>query len=294
MRCPTSCAIRCACCGALLAMLAAQDAAAALFYSRQPFERGSWPTATLDFEGLAGPPQNYAAYPSGLVLAGAKLTGLVPGLPPTNSLFVIDPQYAADYDRQTGDVVSPGEADGVITIDLPAGTTAVGFDVYSFGGAGNASSQIVASSGGNDPLLGFASVSGPLTGWGFAGFTSNTPIARITITPSALGAVVIDNLRFGALSSALVAGDADGNGLIDASDYTLWADHFREIGRSFDQGDFDANGIVDGADYTLWADNFSTAGFFQSTVAPEPASWLLLLIGCGMISARLIARKREA
>ncbi len=54
----------------------------------------------------------------------------------------------------------------------------------------------------------------------------------------------------------LTEGDANGDGFVDGSDYTLWADHYKQPGQ-WGQGDFNLDGLVDGADYTLWADHFA-------------------------------------
>lgn len=276
--------------GLLLACLAATPVRAALFYSRQTFELGTQDTTTISFDGLASPPANYASYPAGLVLAGVEFAGQAPGEPATPSLFVIDPLYHADYDRGSGDVLSPGTADGWLTIELPAGVQAVGFDIATFGAPGENRAQVVASSGGPDPMLSFGSALGPETGRAFVGFTSTTPIARLTIHPNAFGVVLIDNLRFGQPSLALTPGDANGDGLVNGADYTLWADNFLEVARSFDLGDFNGDGIVDAGDYTLWADNFAPSDLLAAAT-PEPSTNLLLAIGAGVILVATWARR---
>ncbi len=268
----------------VLLLTSAAPSQAALFYSRPTFELGSQATTAIDFEGLAGPPANFMSFPAGLSLDGVKFTGQIPGAPPTASLFVIDPKYAADYSRGSGDVLSPGTTDGQLIFELPAGTKAVGFDIATFGSPSDSVAFVVASSGGGDPILQFAQASGPASGRAFVGFTSATPIARVTITPSASGITLIDDVRFGLPSPALVAGDANGDGWIDSSDYTLWADHYLQIGRSFDEGDFNADGIVNGGDYTLWADHYSSQHLFAATATPEPSTLAL-----GSIAVSLIA-----
>lgn len=270
-----------------------------LFYSRPTFELGSEATTDVTFDDLAGPPSFYTAYPAGLTLAGVGFRGTGPGEPPSGSLFVIDPLYHDDYNRGSGDVLSPGIADGKLTIELPPGVTAVGFDVATFGGAGANHALVVASSGGPDPLLIFGSVEGPESGLGFVGFSSTAPIVRVTITPSAWGITLIDNLRFGQLSAALAPGDANGDGVVDGSDFTLWADHYLQVGRSFDQGDFNGDGIVDSADYTLWADHYSVAvsplvagGALLTTATPEPATWALAACGAVVVAAAAAIKQR--
>jgi hypothetical protein len=289
-------------CWALLLLLTlgwSRPASGTLFYNRKTFELGAHATTDVTFEGLAGLPANYTPYPAGLELNGVQFQGEIPGDPPSESLFVIDPLYHTDYNRGSGDVLSPGIVDGQVTIELPGGITAVGFDIATFGSAGDNLAFVVASSGGPDPVLIFATTDGPESGRAFVGFSGDTPIIRVTIVPSASAILLIDNLRFGQISPALLPGDANGDGFVDAGDYTAWADHFFQIGRSFDQGDFSADGIVDGADYTLWADNFAEKPFaatlLLSTATPEPSTLLLAVVGGGLALAmtRLRARKRN-
>ncbi|MBX7073367.1 MAG: SGNH/GDSL hydrolase family protein [Pirellulales bacterium] len=76
--------------------------------------------------------------------------------------------------------------------------------------------------------------------------------------------------------ASLCAGDADMNGVVDGADYTAWADGFHQLG-GFAGGDFNCDLLIDGADYTIWADNFSPGS--AAIPVPEPASWLLLVVG---------------
>lgn len=78
-----------------------------------------------------------------------------------------------------------------------------------------------------------------------------------------------------------VPGDATDDGIVDAADYTVWANHFLMTGATLDDGDFNGDGIVDAGDYTLWANNFSPAAAapLAALAVPEPAGWLLLAAG---------------
>ncbi|MEM1027351.1 MAG: PQQ-dependent sugar dehydrogenase [Planctomycetota bacterium] len=80
-----------------------------------------------------------------------------------------------------------------------------------------------------------------------------------------------------------VLGDYNGNGEVDAADYTVWADNF---GSTVDlAADGNGNGVIDAADYTIWADNFGIgAPASQGAGAiPEPSSLALLsIIGAGL------------
>ncbi|MEM9914361.1 MAG: family 10 glycosylhydrolase [Planctomycetota bacterium] len=87
---------------------------------------------------------------------------------------------------------------------------------------------------------------------------------------------------FGTLSlediSAL-AGDYNGNGVVDAADYTVWADNFGSTLNLAADGNGD--GVIDAADYTIWADNFgvSAGASGATTLVPEPNTALLAVPG---------------
>ncbi|MEM8496300.1 MAG: PEP-CTERM sorting domain-containing protein, partial [Planctomycetota bacterium] len=81
-------------------------------------------------------------------------------------------------------------------------------------------------------------------------------------------------------SDFIVTGDYNGNGLVDAADYTIWADTF---GSTLDlAADGNGNGVVDAADYTIWADNFGSTlsdNFTSLAPVPEPGTSALVLSG---------------
>ncbi|WP_221435553.1 hypothetical protein [Algisphaera agarilytica] len=86
-----------------------------------------------------------------------------------------------------------------------------------------------------------------------------------------------------AIADPALLGDYNGNGVVDAADYTVWQDSF---GSMVDlAADGNGNGVVDAADYTVWQDNFgitAPAGG-ASVVIPEPS--VLALTVLGMICA---------
>jgi hypothetical protein len=78
-------------------------------------------------------------------------------------------------------------------------------------------------------------------------------------------------------------GDYNGNGVVDAADYTVWRD---TLGATENlSADGNGNRVIDAGDYEHWKDRFgdmlsdgSGAGQSASAV-PEPSTVLLLVIG---------------
>ncbi|MEX2169194.1 MAG: LamG domain-containing protein [Pirellulales bacterium] len=74
-------------------------------------------------------------------------------------------------------------------------------------------------------------------------------------------------------------GDYNGNGIVDAADYTLWRD---TLGSDTDlRADGDGSLIVDLGDYTKWVENFGAPGSLgagaSAEAVPEPSSLLLAM-----------------
>ena len=85
-------------------------------------------------------------------------------------------------------------------------------------------------------------------------------------------------------------GDYNGNGVVDAADYTLWRD---TLGNNVPMGtgaDGDNSGKIDAGDYTVWKTNFGSHNgsgslAVQTQSVPEPAAAGLVLIAawCGAL-----------
>jgi hypothetical protein len=80
----------------------------------------------------------------------------------------------------------------------------------------------------------------------------------------------------------VLAGDYNGDHVVDAADYTVWRDTFGQTGSGL-AADGDQSNTIDDGDYTVWVNNFgmtspgSGAGAGSAAAVPEPSSWQLLL-----------------
>jgi hypothetical protein len=54
----------------------------------------------------------------------------------------------------------------------------------------------------------------------------------------------------------LIPGDANSDGKVDESDYSIWLSHFGQVITGEANGDFNGDGHVDGIDYTIWLNNY--------------------------------------
>ncbi len=75
-----------------------------------------------------------------------------------------------------------------------------------------------------------------------------------------------------------MAGDYNGNGVVDMADYVLW----RNGGPL--QNDVNTPGVVDASDYTYWRSRFgatsgSGSGLGSGSAVPEPTCIAMLIIG---------------
>lgn len=85
---------------------------------------------------------------------------------------------------------------------------------------------------------------------------------------------------------ALQTGDYNGDGVVDAADYTLWRDTLGRSRLAGTQTDGNGNGIVDAGDYTAWAGNYGAPGASLGSAVPEPTAALLCLAGLAGLAIR--------
>ena len=80
---------------------------------------------------------------------------------------------------------------------------------------------------------------------------------------------------------AAVAGDFNGDSVVNTADYTLWKSSF---GSKTDlRADANMNFVVDAGDYSIWRNSFAAGGgSFAVQLVPEPHSLLLAAFACAL------------
>ncbi len=88
----------------------------------------------------------------------------------------------------------------------------------------------------------------------------------------------------------VLPGDFNGDGVVDAADYTTWRNTLGQSVLDFTGADGDGSGLVDAGDYDVWKANFGATlggGSVASSSVPEPAASVLLLVAlCGTTLSR--------
>ncbi|MEN0110391.1 MAG: family 10 glycosylhydrolase, partial [Planctomycetota bacterium] len=82
--------------------------------------------------------------------------------------------------------------------------------------------------------------------------------------------------------------DFNGDGVVDAADYTLWADNFARL---TDVGDADGDGFVTRIDYDLWAGSFGRTAAAAGAVVPTPAASVLAVLAASAAASRKRSRR---
>lgn len=102
-----------------------------------------------------------------------------------------------------------------------------------------------------------------------------------------LGVFIAANMVAANLVPGLLAGDANGDGQVDLTDFGVLKLNFG-AGASREQGDFNGDGQVDLTDFSILKNNFGKAGV---AAVPEPGTLALLLIGAA--GSLFLGRRRR-
>ncbi|TWT92878.1 hypothetical protein Pla108_40180 [Botrimarina colliarenosi] len=96
---------------------------------------------------------------------------------------------------------------------------------------------------------------------------------------------VTEVITYTLATAPAVTGDYNGDGMVDAADYTVWRDSNGDIGADLPA---DGNGDmeVNGDDYTVWANNYGGPAPSSAVAVPEPAALLLVVAAVGFAFPR--------
>ncbi len=115
----------------------------------------------------------------------------------------------------------------------------------------------------------------------FRGYDSNGLFRSVSI-----GASGVQMTNYVALP-----GDANGDGVVDVSDYNIWNDNKFTSGTDWTTGDFNDDGLTDVSDYNIWNANKFTSAFGSVAGVPEPTSGALLVaVAAAMLLSPLTRR----
>jgi hypothetical protein len=94
--------------------------------------------------------------------------------------------------------------------------------------------------------------------------------------------VAVGPVVAGTIAAGGVPGDYNGNGIVDAADFTVWRDHLGQTFQLTNEDPDNLDGQVTSADYDFWKAHFGESGAGSGALAntgvPEPATvWLLLI-----------------
>lgn len=154
------------------------------------------------------------------------------------------------------------------------------FDTLFDSGATIATGTFAAGS-----LPAFATGQGALTGQVFTSFSVEGPIGDPSpqLAPSVTVVATADLITSG--------GDYNGDGQVNAADFSIWRDNFGATGLEGIAGDGTLDGVVDLADYELWKANYNVGAATPATATPEPQAAALAILA-GALSTMLSPRKQ--
>ena len=102
-------------------------------------------------------------------------------------------------------------------------------------------------------------------------------LASLTLSVDGGGKVLADGARFSLVAPDILPGDFNGDGVVDAADYTVWRDNLGQSVLAFTGADADGDARITQIDYQLWVANYGAMGANPLVAVPEPNAWILCL-----------------
>jgi hypothetical protein len=200
-------------------------------------------------------------------------------------------------------------------VSIRSQADSTGGDVTATGFAPNTTYLLVGRIGGNGAGANTISVSLLPAGSNIGNFAADNFQWNLTTTSSAgfnpmitdvrlqslyEGNFTVSNLWLGTAvdffaSPSAAAGDFNGDGLVNLSDYSVWRDSLGTSG-DFLPADATGNGVVDAGDYQVWKQNFGTVVANTSVTTasvPEPTTLLLIAGACLILATRHIGGRHS-
>lgn len=85
-----------------------------------------------------------------------------------------------------------------------------------------------------------------------------------------------DNSGVSVTNYLALPGDANGDRVVDGSDFGIWNSNKFTSGTTWTRGDFNGDGVTDGTDFGIWNSNKFTSADGTGSLVPEPGSVTLL------------------
>ncbi len=213
---------------------------------------------------------------------------------------------------RNGGLVSPGTSAGILPVEGDFAQLAGGRLDMELGGTDNNGSlapefdQLVVD--GTASLAGELNISLIDAGGSLLAPGAGDEFALITATAGVSGQ--FDTVELPELASGLVwrrggsaaqflllvatelDGDYNGDGVVDAADYTTWRDTLGQAVSVGQLADGDGSGTVDEADYAVWKAHYGEtagSGSLATNTIPEPATLVMFLLGIGVVFRRWLA-----
>jgi hypothetical protein len=113
---------------------------------------------------------------------------------------------------------------------------------------------------------------------------------------TAIDAAALSDLGWSLIPPPHLTGDYNGDGTVNAADYTLWRNTRGQMGPGL-PADGDPNNSIDAGDYIVWKQNFGHTGVFGSVIPqaiPEPTTIMQLIISAfGLVFVRPCRRQNS-
>jgi len=180
------------------------------------------------------------------------------------------------------------------------GTTPINLEYLA--APGDSGGGLFLEVGGQMLLAGVTSPTSTLDGSVNSDYGDRAAFTRVSQFLSWVDATIAANSP---LTSPILPGDYNRNGVVDAADYTVWRDSLGQSGADL-VADGNGDGVINSDDYDVWKSNFSTVagtggGLAESFSAgqsiPEPAAIILIFLGVPgafVIPLRAWSRRRRS